>query len=45
MSGDNLRFLQESFQARQGVMAAYREFIRRTEGVADPEAREAVRLR
>ena len=42
--GDNLRFLQESFQARQGVMAAYREFVRRTEGVADPGTREAVRL-
>ena len=41
--GDNLRFLQESFEARQGIMAAYREFVRRTEAGADPEAREAVR--
>ena len=41
--GDNLRFLQESFQARQGVLAAYREFVRRAEGEADPGALEAVR--
>lgn len=41
--GDNLRFLQESFEARQGVLAAYREFVRQAGDAADPEALAAVR--
>ena len=41
--GDNLRFLQDSFQARQGVLAVYQEFVRRAEGAADPEALAGIR--
>ena len=39
--GDNLRFLQEAFEARQGVMLAYRDALSRMDPVDQAAVRQA----